>query len=125
MLRLILACLVIGLVATPAAHAASTTRILRDCADDGVLQGDYTPSELRKARHNSPTDTDEYTNCRDVLARALARGVAGAGGGSGGGDGGFGGDGVLENPNTPEAQEAIGQAAAKGAPDAVDIGGRS
>src|SRR6185436_19916414 len=50
MLRLALACLVLGLiVAVPAANAASTTQILRDCADDGVLQGDYKPAELRKA----------------------------------------------------------------------------
>ncbi len=77
MLRLALACLVLGLiVAVPAANAASTTQILRDCADDGVLQGDYTPAELRKARQNIPTDTDEYTDCRDVLARAAAAGVS-------------------------------------------------
>ena len=79
MLRLALACLVLGLFAVvPAANAASTTQILRDCADDGVLQGDYTPAELRKARQNIPTDTDEYTDCRDVLARAAAAGVAGS-----------------------------------------------
>ena len=85
MLRLALACLVLGLlVAVPAANAASTTQILRDCADDGVLQGDYTPSELRNARQNIPTDTDEYTDCRDVLARAAAAGVSAKGGGSGG-----------------------------------------
>ena len=41
MLRLVLACLLLGLiVAVPAANAASTTQILRDCADDGVLQGE-------------------------------------------------------------------------------------
>ena len=61
---------------SPAANAASTTQILRDCADDGVLQGDYSPSELRKARQNIPTDTDEYTDCRDVLARAAAAAAA-------------------------------------------------
>ena len=88
MLRLALACLVLGLVvAVPAANAASTTAVLRDCADDGVLQGSYTPSELRKARQNIPTDTDEYTDCRDVLARASARAIAGTAGGGGGGGG--------------------------------------
>src|SRR5829696_6786084 len=125
MLRLVLACLLIGLVAVPAADAASTTQILRDCADDGVLQGNYSPSELRKARKNIPTDTDEYTDCRDVLARAGAGAVAGSGtgGGSGSGSGsGFGGSGLsgngpLESPNTPEAQAAIAKAAAAGAPD--------
>ena len=126
MLRLVLACLLIGLVAVPAADAASTTQILRDCADDGVLQGTYTPSELRKARKNIPTDTDEYTDCRDVLSRALSNGVAGSGGGGSSSSGApGGGSGGLENPNTPEGQAAIGAAAGKGAPDAVDIGGRA
>ncbi len=96
MLRLALACLLLGLVAVPAANAASTTEILRDCADDGVLQGKYTPSELRKARQNIPTDADEYTDCRDVLARAASRGVSGgSGGGGAGGSGGSSGGGLL------------------------------
>src|SRR5688500_16905798 len=106
MLRLALGtCLLLALVAAPAANAASTTQILRDCADDGVLQGSYSPSELRRARQNIPTDTDEYTDCRDVLARAAAAGVAGSGAGSGGGSGtGSGGsseNAPLESPNTP------------------------
>src|SRR3954454_25332804 len=79
MLRLALACLALMLVAVPAAEAASTTQILRDCADDGVLQGNYKPSELRKARQNIPTATDEYTDCRDVLARSAAGAVSGTG----------------------------------------------
>lgn len=127
MLRLVLACLLIGLVAVPAADAASTTQILRDCADDGVLQGNYSPSELRKARKNIPTDTDEYTDCRDVLARAAAAGVAGSNGSSSGGGAGSstGGAGQgLADPHTPEGREIVGQAGARGAPDAVDIGGR-
>src|SRR5688572_17248776 len=104
MLRLALACLVLGLFAVvPAANAASTTQILRDCADDGVLQGDYTPAELRKARQNIPTDTDEYTDCRDVLARAAAAGVSSRGGsGSGGASGGTGGsDQPPPDPHSP------------------------
>ena len=128
MLRLALACLVLGLiVAVPAANAASTTQILRDCADDGVLQGDYKPAELRKARQNIPTDTDEYTDCRDVLARAAAAGVAGSGSGSGGtvGAGGSSENQPLESPNTPEGQAAIGKAAGEGAPDPIRLGGRS
>lgn len=127
MLRLALACLLLGLiVAVPAANAASTTQILRDCADDGVLQGDYKPAELRKARQNIPTDTDEYTDCRDVLARAAAAAVAGSGAGSGGsGAGGSSGDQPLESPNTPEGKEAIGTAAGEGAPDPIRLGERA
>ena len=128
MLRLALACLLLGLiVAVPAASAASTTQILRDCADDGVLQGDYKPSELRKARQNIPTDTDEYTDCRDVLARAAAAGVAGSGsgGGTGSGSGGSSEDQPLESPNTPEGKAAIGAAAGAGAPDPIRVGNRA
>src|SRR5688500_12857145 len=91
MLRLALGCLLLGLVVVPTANAASATQLLRDCADDGVLQGTYKPSELRKARKNIPTDPDEYTDCRDVLARAAAGAVAGSGTSSGGSGGGFGG----------------------------------
>ena len=128
MLRLALACLVLGLiVAVPAANAASTTQILRDCADDGVLQGDYTPAELRKARQNIPTDTDEYTDCRDVLARAAAAGVSSRGGGSGGsrGSGGAAANQPPADPDTPEGKAAIGKAAGEGAPDPIRLGGRS
>src|SRR3954462_8393427 len=100
MLRLALACLALMLVAVPAANAASTTQILRDCADDGVLQGNYSPSELRTARQNIPPDTDEYTDCRDVLARAAAGAGAGAGVGSGG-PGASGGGGGTRSANRP------------------------
>ena len=128
MLRLVLAGLVFLLAIAPAADAASTTQILRDCADDGVLQGHYTPSELRKARQNIPADTDQYTDCRDVIARAAGRGAAGdgngSGGGAGGGSGGSGGDpgGPPVVPNGPDDQKALDDAYARGhAP--VDLNG--
>ena len=127
MLRVALACLLLGLVvAVPAANAAGTTEILRDCADDGVLQGNYKPSDLRKARKNIPTDTDEYTDCRDVLARAAAEGVAASGGGgSGGGSGGSGGSSRdFADPNTPEGRQIVGETARRGAPQVMQIGGR-
>jgi hypothetical protein len=127
MLRLALACLVLGLFAVvPVANAASTTQILRDCADDGVLQGDYTPAELRKARQNIPTDTDEYTDCRDVLARAAAAGVSSrGGGGSGGFSGGSGSELPPPDPHSPEGREVVGEAGSKPPPGPMNIGGRS
>jgi hypothetical protein len=129
MLRLFLAWLLLGLVAVPAASAASTTQILRDCADDGVLQGTYTAAELRKARKNIPTDADEYTDCRDVLARAAGRKAAGASGGGAGGSGGaanaLGRDpgGPPEVPQTPEDQKALDDAYARGH-DPMEVDGR-
>lgn len=125
MIRLVFACLLVGLVAAPAASAASTIQILRDCEDDGKLQGSYTPAELRKARNNIPTDTDEYTNCRDVLARAATSGVAGRGGSTdGSGTGGAGDPDVVVGAETAEDRAAIARAAAKGAPDPVTVDGR-
>ena len=126
MLRLALACLLLGLVVVPAANAAGTAQILRDCADDGVLQGDYSPSELRKARQNIPADTDEYTDCRDVLARAAARGVSGGGpGGSARGDaGGSGSGGGLLSATTDDDRKALADAL-EGSGGPVDVGGRA
>ena len=126
MLRLALACLLLGLiVAVPAANAASTTQILRDCADDGVLQGDYKPAELRKARQNIPTDTDEYTDCRDVLARAAAAGVSSRGGSGSGGSGGAASGQPPADPHSEEGRAIVGAAGAKPPPGPMNIGGRS
>jgi hypothetical protein len=128
---LVLACVLLGLVMAPAALAASTTQILRDCADDGRLQGDYSPSELRKARQDIPTDTDQYTDCRDVLARAAARGVSGSGSrGRGGGDGsdggagggGGGGNGELLMSSTDADRRSLADAL-RGRTDPLDVGG--
>ena len=55
----------------PAAHA-DYRAVIRDCADDGFLQGTYTKNELRGARSHLPSDLREYSDCSDVIARALA-----------------------------------------------------
>jgi hypothetical protein len=96
--------LVAALLLVPSvAHAAGPIQIIRDCEDDGLLQGNYTASELRSARSALPTDIDEYSDCRDVLGRAIAAktsqtpdtdggssqgGAPTGGGSSGGGNGG-------------------------------------
>jgi hypothetical protein len=64
----------------PAAQASTRSKIIKDCSDDGVLQGNYTASELRDARKHLPSDVAEYTDCPDVLRRAELN----TGGGSGG-----------------------------------------
>jgi hypothetical protein len=130
MLRTVLAGLFLLLAIAPAAEAASTTQILRDCADDGVLQGHYTPSELRKARQNIPADTDQYTDCRDVIARAAGRGAAGGSGGGSGSSGGVGGGGGSGSdpggppvfPSSPDDQKSLDDAYAHGY-DPVDLDG--
>ena len=80
--------LLAALLLAPAAARASTDpkEIERDCTHDGVLQGSYSATDLRKARDSLSTDAVEYTDCRDVLSRAIAQKTASSGGGGGGGD---------------------------------------
>ena len=98
MLRPALIALLALLLAAPTALADATrNKILREC-QTGRLTGDYTAREIRDARNNIPDDLDQYTDCRDVLTRALLsrarrrlglgrrRRPAAAGGGTGGGE---------------------------------------
>jgi hypothetical protein len=59
---------------------------IRDCNDDGVLQGRYTVRTLRQARHHLPSSLREYSDCEDVLARAIAAATKPGSGGTGGGN---------------------------------------
>lgn len=89
MVRSLLAIAFVLLLTASPASAASRTDILRDC-QDGSLAGNYTPSELRDARSHIPADIDQYSDCRDVLTRALTSGsgTGTSGGGSSGSSGG-------------------------------------
>jgi hypothetical protein len=96
--RSILAAALIAL-AVPGAAQASGFDVIRDCAKDGRLDGNYSNAELREARNNLPADLDEYSDCREVINSAITsgsdRGGSGRGGGSdgGAGAGGSGGSG--------------------------------
>jgi hypothetical protein len=132
MLRLVLIAVVATLVAAPSAPADNTrVKILREC-QNGRLTGDYTAQEIRDARQNIPDDLDQYTDCRDVLARALlalAAGDSGSGGdtgGLGGGIGGLGGGdggGTPLTPSTDADRKALEQAATAG-DQPVEIAGK-
>ena len=106
MRRTIFLALLAALLITPAARAAddpTTIKILRDCNDDSVLQGTYTVAQLRAARNGLDGDASEYSDCRDVLTRAITKATAASktptptptagtdGSGSGGGGTGSGG----------------------------------
>ena len=125
------ACLLAMLVVAPAAQAQSTrSKILREC-QEGRLTGDYSMRDIRDARNNIPDDVDQYSDCRDVLSRALAEragGGEGGSGGAGGAAGGFGGGGGAGGapltPSTEADQRALAEAAAKGGAP-VDIDGKS
>ena len=82
MVRLLTLSGLILLLAVPTASAGVREKILREC-QEGRITGDYSPGQLRDARKNIPTDIDEYSDCRDVLARASLTGRGGSGGGGG------------------------------------------
>jgi hypothetical protein len=122
----------------PAAQASTRSKIIADCSDDGVLQGHYTPSQLRDARKHLPSDVAEYTDCPDVLRRAeLNTGGGGTGGstnlppGAGGStlppSTGGGAPGVPAAPAGPETDaDRAALAAAQEAPDRpVQVGGQN
>jgi hypothetical protein len=82
MVRLLTLSGLILLLAAPAASAGTREKILREC-QEGRITGDYTPKQLRDARKHIPTDIDEYSDCRDVLAQAALTGRGGSNGGAG------------------------------------------
>jgi hypothetical protein len=129
----VFACILAVLATAPAALADSTrTKILQEC-QDGALTGDYTSKQIRDALNNIPDDVDQYSDCRDVLRRALLNqaGSSGSngGGGTGGsgagstGDGGGGSGGQPLTPSTDADRQALQAAAAAGG-QPVDLSGR-
>jgi hypothetical protein len=62
------------MLALPAPAFASADQVVRDCVYDGKLDHQYSNSELRRARDHLPSDADEYSDCRDVIAAAIKGG---------------------------------------------------
>jgi hypothetical protein len=124
-MRRLLITAVFGCLLLPAAAWASGDAVIKDCTDDGVIQGHYSQQDYKNALNNLPTDVDEYTDCRDVIKRAQTGGAGGAGGASGGGGTGgapAGGD-PLANATAAE-RAALKAAQSGGAPKPVNIGGK-
>jgi hypothetical protein len=150
MRRLLTALTILCLAAPAAAGAdAGVNKLLRDACSDEHINGTYTQAEYKKALEQLPTDSDEYTGCREVLQRgrlaALGAGKrrnsnsAGAGSSTGGGGGtsggsGDGGRGSSGSPSaapssadplasaTPEQRKALAQVGKSTKP--VDVGGQ-
>jgi hypothetical protein len=122
--RLLLVMVLTLLVAAPAAMAGTRANIVADCFDNGKLDGNYTASQIRDARNNLPADVDQYSDCRDVLARALGGSGSSTVGGGGGSDlgGGGGPGGEPLKPSGPAEQRALEAAAAQGGDKPVQVG---
>lgn len=83
--------LLLALALAPSAMADGK-EVIRDCAQDGDLDKEYSDEELEDAYNNLPSDIDEYSDCREVIKRAQAGG-RGSGDGSGDDDSSSGGSG--------------------------------
>jgi hypothetical protein len=118
MRRSLAALIALLVLAPPAAQASTRSKIIADCADDGVLQGHYSASELRDARKHLSGDVLEYSDCVDVLRRAELPSGGGTGtsttpGVSGSGippSGGAAAPSAPLTPQTPEDTAALTQA---------------
>jgi hypothetical protein len=119
--RLLLVMVLTLLVAAPAAQAGTRADIVADCFDDGELDGNYTASQIRDARNNLPADVDQYSDCRDVLARALG-GSGSKNVGGNGGDGGGPGSTAPLAASGPKEQRALEAAATTGGAKPVQVG---
>jgi hypothetical protein len=127
-MRRLLITAVLGCLLLPAFAWASGDAVIKDCTDDGVIQGHYSQQDYKNALNNLPTDVDEYTNCRDVIKRAQ---LAATGGGGGGG-GTSGGSAVpVAPPGTdplagasPSERAAVEAARNGGADKPIRIGGK-
>jgi hypothetical protein len=88
-----LVCALIAVFAAPAplAQAAGLTPAVADCNTHASLTRHYTVAQLRSALATMPADIKEYTNCPDVIQRALLAqiGTDSGSGGSGSGGGSF------------------------------------
>ena len=71
---------VLAMLVLPAPAFASADQVVRDCVYDGKLDHHYSNSELRRARDHLPSDADEYSDCRDVIAAAIKGGSDRSGG---------------------------------------------
>jgi hypothetical protein len=79
-LRTSLVLIAVLLLGLPAAAHASGADVIRDCADDGKLDKQYTQKELQDAERNLPSDIDEYTDCRAAIRSAMHGGSGNPGG---------------------------------------------
>jgi hypothetical protein len=132
---------------------SNVNKLLRDACNDEHVDGHYTQAQYKEALDQLATDSDEYTDCRNVLERARlaalsankpshnnSAGNSGGGGGTTGGGGGGGssgssgssgasgssgssGSGDALSKATPKQRQALAQAA-QGTAKPVDVGGK-
>jgi hypothetical protein len=83
----VVAVLAAGLLAAAPAPAALSGAVA-DCNTHTRLTQTYTAAQLRTALNTMPADVKEYTDCYDVIQRALLADIGGIKADSSGGGGG-------------------------------------
>ena len=63
--------LAMGLCAAPAAAASSGSEVIADCYKHLALTRTYSLSALQNALNTMPAEVTEYSDCHDVIERAL------------------------------------------------------
>jgi hypothetical protein len=130
----LLATTLLAVTASTASAANNYHDAIRDCNDDGVLQGRYTVHTLEQARHHLPTSLREYSDCDSVLARAIAAAAKPGSGGTGGGNTApptgspaltTGSGAIANNPGEKSALETQAKKSTNDvAPTGINVGGR-
>ena len=77
MRKLLALAIALVVLASPVAAMASSRQVITDCNSHGLLTRHYPTAELRQALSSLPADVKEYTNCYDVIQRALLEQVGG------------------------------------------------
>jgi hypothetical protein len=120
-LRTTLVVIAVLLLGLPAAAHASGADVIRDCADDGKLDKQYSQKELRDADRNLPSDIDEYTDCRSAIRSAM-HGGSGSTGSPPPGSIVTPSGAIAASPDDIKALAAIQEQSAKGKTKPVTIG---
>ena len=120
--RHLFAVTLLAMLALPAPAFASADQVVRDCVYDGKLDRHYSNEELRRARNHLPSDADEYSDCRDVIASAIKGGSDRSGGAASPGLG-------ATNPAAEAAAQATDQSDLAAIADSdkapkLDVGGQ-
>jgi hypothetical protein len=70
----------IALAVMPAAAMASSDAIIKDCTDDGTLNGHYSPAALKNTLGHIPSDVNQYEALLKQLDKQSKNGGSGGGG---------------------------------------------
>jgi hypothetical protein len=85
----------LGAATMAAPASAAPSPVISDCVAHGALTKQYSVAQLKQALNTMSASTKEYTNCSDVVNRALAGALSNP---SGGGTGSSGSGSFLPTP---------------------------